>query len=168
MVGHLHFVRCEFVSSVCPGLACDRSKRPATISSDNPGFTCGTRRRTRRLTSVFDCRRHRLGRRACNLRPGRVGGLEGGCSVRVGSKQRVFFWNQRIIITPSKVYFHITTQQAPSWRSFRTACSRRRGHARCRGGRIATPTMAAAVFAVGAAQLAKRLFSALNARPRPS
>ena len=92
MVGHLQLVRCEFVLSVCPGLACDRSKRPATISSDNPGFTCGTRRRTRRLTSVFDCRRHRLGRRACDLRPGRVGGLVGerDCCVRVGSKQRFF------------------------------------------------------------------------------
>ena len=44
-------------------------------------------------------------------------------------------------------------------------------HACCRGGQVATPTMAAAVFAVGAAQLAKssnRCFSALHAGPRPS
>ena len=46
-----------------------------------------------------------------------------------------------------------------------------RDHACCRGGQVATPTMAAAVFAVGAAQLAKssnRCFSALHAGPRPS
>ena len=166
MVGHLQLVRCEFVLSVCPGLACDRSKRPATISSDNPGFTCGTRRRTRRLTSVFDCRRHRLGRRACNLRPGRVG-VEGDCSVRVGSKQRVFFTSTHYYHAFQGVFSYHYAASAElvqfSDREFHVGL-----HARCRGGRIATPTMAAAVFAVGAAQLAKRLFSALNARPRPS
>ena len=44
-------------------------------------------------------------------------------------------------------------------------------HACCRGGQVATPTMAAAVFAVGAAQLAEsshRCFAALHAGPRPS
>ena len=41
-------------------------------------------------------------------------------------------------------------------------------HACCRGGQIATPTMAAAVFAVGAAKISNRCFSALRAGPRTS